>query len=303
MAAREVLGITMTKLTAPFPYFGGKRKVASIVWQALGDPAHYLEPFFGSGAVLLARENWVDRLETVCDADGWICNLWRALQFNPEEVAKYADWPVNHNDLNARRKTLKDKKEVLTQKLDTDPYYYDAELAGYWIWGQCCGIAAWSTRVKQMPEIGTSGKGIHVLKHAPIRELFTNLQNRLRKVRVVCGDWTKICGGNWQNHFKSIGYFFDPPYSGNREKNVYAIDSLMVASELSKFCLLKGGDSNWRIVLAGYNDAYPELLNAGWFVYCWKAQGGYSRKGKQGEINKQKEALFFSPHCLKVDND
>jgi len=41
-----------TTLIAPFPYFGGKRKIASVVWEYLGDPKTYIEPFFGSGAVL-----------------------------------------------------------------------------------------------------------------------------------------------------------------------------------------------------------------------------------------------------------
>ena len=37
-------------MKAPFPYFGGKSSVASLVWDALGQPKHYIEPFFGSGA-------------------------------------------------------------------------------------------------------------------------------------------------------------------------------------------------------------------------------------------------------------
>ena len=41
-------------LAAPFPYFGGKRRAAPIVWRALGDPSGYVEPFAGSAAVLLA---------------------------------------------------------------------------------------------------------------------------------------------------------------------------------------------------------------------------------------------------------
>lgn len=43
------------KLKAPFPYFGGKSRVASIVWERFGDIANYVEPFFGSGAMLIAR--------------------------------------------------------------------------------------------------------------------------------------------------------------------------------------------------------------------------------------------------------
>ena len=35
-------------LSAPFPWFGGKRKVAPEVWRRLGDVALYVEPFAGS---------------------------------------------------------------------------------------------------------------------------------------------------------------------------------------------------------------------------------------------------------------
>jgi site-specific DNA-adenine methylase len=42
-----------TKLKAPFTYIGSKKKVADIVWKYLGDVKYYVEPFFGSGAVLL----------------------------------------------------------------------------------------------------------------------------------------------------------------------------------------------------------------------------------------------------------
>ena len=69
---------------APFPYFGGKARVAAEVWAALGEPHHYLEPFFGSGAVLLARpQPSAAGIETVCDADGYLCNVWRA-GYEPE---------------------------------------------------------------------------------------------------------------------------------------------------------------------------------------------------------------------------
>ncbi len=46
----------VTTLKAPFPWFGGKSKVASLVWERFGDVQNYVEPFFGSGAVLLNRK-------------------------------------------------------------------------------------------------------------------------------------------------------------------------------------------------------------------------------------------------------
>lgn len=43
------------KLKAPFPWFGGKSRVAHIVWERFGDVPNYVEPFAGSLAVLLRR--------------------------------------------------------------------------------------------------------------------------------------------------------------------------------------------------------------------------------------------------------
>lgn len=31
----------------PWPWFGGKAYAAPAIWNALGDPAHYVEPFAG----------------------------------------------------------------------------------------------------------------------------------------------------------------------------------------------------------------------------------------------------------------
>jgi len=55
--------VTDPTLFAPFPYFGGKRRAASLVWKALGDPSGYVEPFAGSAAVLLGRPAFKGRRE------------------------------------------------------------------------------------------------------------------------------------------------------------------------------------------------------------------------------------------------
>ncbi len=77
-------------LRAPFPWFGGKSKVAHVVWEHFGDVVNYVEPFFGSGAVMLARPH-APTIETVNDIDCLLVNFWRATQYAPEEVAKHAD--------------------------------------------------------------------------------------------------------------------------------------------------------------------------------------------------------------------
>ena len=64
-----------TSLLAPFPYYGGKRRIAQDVWMHFGDDVQtYAEPFAGSLAVLLAAP-YVPAREVVCDTDGHICNF------------------------------------------------------------------------------------------------------------------------------------------------------------------------------------------------------------------------------------
>ena len=120
---------------APFPYYGGKGKWANAIWSRFGlHPDVYVEPFVGSMAVLLANPNPAKR-EIVCDNDGGICNFWRAVRNDPEQVAYYADWPTIHQDLRARRNWMLDWIERHSCKLSEDPDYYDAKAAGWWVWG------------------------------------------------------------------------------------------------------------------------------------------------------------------------
>ena len=72
-----------------FPYFGGKRRAAADVWAALGTVDRYIEPFFGSGAVLLGAPVR-PKSELVNDISHHVANLWRALQHDPATVWRVA---------------------------------------------------------------------------------------------------------------------------------------------------------------------------------------------------------------------
>src|SRR5262245_39295672 len=92
-------------LRAPFPWFGGKTRAAPLIWSRLGDVRNYVEPFFGGGAVLLNRAT-DPGVETVNDKDVYLANFWRALQADPDGVARWASWPVCEADLHARHRYL-----------------------------------------------------------------------------------------------------------------------------------------------------------------------------------------------------
>jgi len=177
-------------LSAPFPYFGGKRRAAPIIWQALGDPSGYVEPFAGSAAVLLARPPFKGRrTETLNDADGWLVNTWRAIQLDPDSVALHAYGPVTEIDYHARLAWLHSRRDdELVAWLEGDPENHDAKAAGWWLYVMACGIgdpfgggpwvvidgklansrtsatqarASTADSDDELPHLGDAGQGVH----------------------------------------------------------------------------------------------------------------------------------------------
>lgn len=70
----------------PFAYYGGKTTMAPVIAALLPDHEHYVEPFAGSLAVLLAKTP--SRSETVNDLDGDLVTFWRTLRDRPEELER-----------------------------------------------------------------------------------------------------------------------------------------------------------------------------------------------------------------------
>ena len=70
----------------PFAYYGGKTTLAPKIASLLPAHEHYVEPFAGSLAVLLAKKP--SRAETVNDLDGDLVTFWRVLRDQPDELER-----------------------------------------------------------------------------------------------------------------------------------------------------------------------------------------------------------------------
>jgi len=161
-------------LKAPYPFPGGKSKVADLVWQRLGNVDNYVEPFMGSLATMLRRpaEHFAGgyRVETCNDLNHFIVNFWRAVKADPEAVATWADAPVLEADLHARHRWLmqSDTAAEWRERMRTDPEAHDAKIAGWWVWGACCWIGSgWceerGMNWKQRVDLGQGAEGLGVL--------------------------------------------------------------------------------------------------------------------------------------------
>jgi len=391
--------------------------VAHLVWERFGPVANYVEPFFGSGAVLLARPD-EPRVEAVNDLECHVANFWRAVQADPEKVAYYADSPVNEADLHARHLWLT-RRKVFRERMKTNPRYYNAMIAGWWVWGisQWIGsgwcaptrardradgtprrgrpdlkgqgvskgrsnagrAARWihgeelpvrgrfdaeahkgvhQKRVfadganagrgvhtlqkrpylsnhgggrgvhRQLPDLsgdsGAAGRGVHSLAKAKthqkmpqvqrgwgfgvnskqmvepncgLLDWFSDLAARLRRVRVCCGDWSRIVGPAVTTCIGTTGVFLDPPYSVEDRDDVYNEESRDVAHEARVWALANGDNPLLRIALCGYEGEHD--MPDTWECIAWKSSGGYgSTAAGRGRDNAHRERIWFSPACL-----
>jgi len=309
---------------------GGKSRVGPLVWSRFGKVKNYVEPFAGSLAVLLARPEPFGGSETVNDADGFIANFWRALAADPAAVAQYADWPVNECDQHARHVWLVGQRATLTARLEGDPEFFDAKIAGWWVWGICCwigggwcsghgpwqvddagqlvhlGNAGQGVRRKRV-HLGDAGQGVHRTRvhlgdagrgESGLLAWMHKLAGRLRRVRVCCGDWSRVCGPTPTVKHGLTAVLLDPPYSDDeRCRNIYAVDSGTVAADVRAWAIEHGDDERLRIALCGYDGDHE--MPDGWTTQGWKAHGGYGSQGDgRGRANAAREVIHFSPYCL-----
>ena len=280
-----------------------KRKVAPLIWQKLGNPDHYIEPFFGSGATLLAREE-MGRFETVNDHDGLLCNFWRALKATPEGLAEAAAWPTSELDLIARHNHMVMRRKTIASELAADPEYFDLVLAAWWIWCICSWVgSSYCHREIQMkkPKLCT-GNGIFPNLHrGDLLERFRALSDRLKNVRMVCGSWERILTPLIVNVGRDVGILLDPPYDESICGTVDAYGCTSCSRDVREWAIQHGNERRLRIALCGYEgEGHEELEQHGWSVHAWKANCGYANMGKagRGRENCHKERIWFSPYCL-----
>ena len=324
-------------LKSPFPWFGGKSRAADLIWPRFGNVKNYVEPFAGSLAVLLRRPH-EDGNEIVNDLDCYVANAWRAMKLAPDEVAKFCDWPVNEADLHARHRWLHGRSEF-RERMKNEHEFYDAKIAGFWIWGLSCWIGDNFCRPKNqeaLPHL-TGGKGVarqvpHLtggmgkIPHRDGRQGGSAVGEKIPYLNsggVGCtvqsqnlAEWfaalaarlrfTKVCCGSWERVCTKASTF-------GQGLTAVLLDPPYddgknhddVYGEMSR-----GISAPVReyAIEAGKNPLMRIALCGyegehdmpkDWKCIAWKAAGGYASAAGNAE-NSKRERIWFSPHCLDL---
>lgn len=317
----------MTKLKAPFPWFGGKATVADNIWERLGSPARYIEPFCGSAAVMWARPE-PSGDEIVNDMDAMVTNFMRSVKAEPDAVAEWADRQVNEIDQQAAHRWLckQPEKSEFAEAMKHDISLCDQKRAGLWVWGLSSWIGTgWcagdyygpdneKNRGKQVRNNGSQrpsmmhSQGVNTVgRQLPkvvargvstateMQALMRRLSDRLRRVMVCCGDWQRVvtpCVLDCKDTVTAV--LLDPPYlhktddGKTRDDRCYNHDSADIAHDVREWALANGDNRNLRIALCGYEGEHN--MPDSWEVFHWKAVGGmsnFSEKSKTHGINNR----------------
>jgi DNA adenine methylase len=327
----------VSAIPSPFPYFGGKRKIVADVWQRFGTVSNYVEPFAGTAACLFARPEPFSGNETINDVDGMVANFFRSVKLDPEATAERADWPVNENDLHARHAWLVGQKETLRANLEGSPDWCDPKIAGWWVWGMSCWIGSgfcsgrgpWGVVDGQLVHLGDNGRGVNrqlvhlgnngqgdasgVSRQMPSTNLshvaartqnlqgwFRAISDRLSRVRVCSGDWSRVCGPSVTYKHGLTAVFLDPPYADTAERtdDLYTCDSDSVAHDVREWAIENGKRKDMRIALCGYDGEHK--MPGDWEELEWNAGEGFGGQATERSGNGKRERVWFSPACLSA---
>jgi len=256
--------------------------------------------------------------ETANDKDAFLANFYRALQADADAVAHYAEYPPSEPDLHARHAWLVDQRTELTARVEGDPEYYDPKIAGWWVWGLCLWIGGrWCSgngpwvRVdgqllhlshagrgvpRQLLHLSHAGRGVH-RQSQDLRAYLHQVADRLRNVRMCCGDWSRVVSRSVTWRQGLTGVVLDPPYSHEeRYSQLYRIEE-DVGGAVRAWALANGGNPLLRIVLCGYDTEHS--MPGTWRSVSWTGKGGLGNQ-RASNTNRTRETLWLSPHCLDL---
>lgn len=249
----------------PFAYYGGKTTLAPVIADLLPAHEHYVEPFAGSLAVLLAKQPtaW----ETVNDLDSDLVNFWRVLREAPDELARRA------------MLTPHSRSEYETSKnLDAAPD--DIERARL-VWVRLSQSRSNSMRVsgwryRQNPSMGTSMPDYVTAYAARIEAAAARLKN----VSIENRDAIDVVVDYGQH--SNVCIYADPPYLGSTRAANYRME--MLEDDLHVKLARALNDCKASVVLSGYASPLYEELFAGWYRTELKAPTALSGKAAENEV-------------------
>lgn len=269
----------------PIPYFGGKGSTAQRIAQLLPPHGHYVEPFAGSLAVLLAKPR--SKMETVNDIDEHLMTFWRTLRDRPYDLAsKCAATPHSRREY------------VESRELPGDS---DMETARR-VWVQLSqGRSGTLRRTGWRYFIDRSGSSIgmpHYL-HAYVERLI-DAADRIAGVTLECKPALDLIRD--YGRYADTLIYADPPYLAQTRAGASNYRCEMPTEHQHRELASALHDCESIVVLSGYaSDLYDLDLYADWHrIEIDVFNGNAGGDGKRTEVLWSNRPLLAHDHLFAV---
>lgn len=238
-------------IKSPLKFPGSKWRIAEWIVQHMPPHDFYLEPFFGSGAVLFSKPE--SALETINDIDGNVVNFFRVCRDHPEELAR-----LLYLTPFSRAEFASIQEDAAGEPLHlTGDSIEDARRFAVRCW-QGTGNKL-GQRVGWKHDV-TQSKGLSCNQWTVLPERIAPVAERLRRVQIECKDAVRLIR---EHNSPQTLIYADPPYLAEvRGSSIYAHE---MGSRDEHLRLLQALlDHPGPVILSGYeNELYSEAL-AGW---------------------------------------
>lgn len=265
----------------PFQYYGGKTAIADRIAEVLPPHKHYVEPFAGSLAVLLAKPRLP--FETVNDLDGRLMTFWRVLRDRPEDLeAACALTPHSRAEYRAAYDlNVPDEVEVARR-----------------VWviltqGRAGSFRPTGWRFYENPDTSSrSSMPRYVRGYA---ERLGPAAERLMGVQLECRPALDIIA-NYGEH-PGVLIYADPPYlRSTRASRQYGVEMSSDTEHEDLAAALN--ECKATVVLSGYHSPLYDALYADWHRVEIPAIAGNGAAGERGRTE-----VLWSNRPLVADSD
>lgn len=233
-------------MKAVLKYPGSKWNIASQLVNMIPEHHSYVEPFFGSGAVLFNKP--VSNIETINDLDSDVTNLFRCIQMDSERLARMV-------------MTTPFSREIYDgqfESAESTMYLSNFQRAANFLvrcW-QGHGFRTNGYKVGWKNDVVGRERAYALWNWYRLPEWIIDIAERLRKVQIENRPATEVIE---RFNYKNVFMYLDPPYVlGTRNGKQYKHEMSDAEHEEMLKVLLQ---SDAKIMVSGYeSDMYNDYL-------------------------------------------
>ncbi len=183
-------------MKAILKYPGSKWGLAKWIISFFPEHHSYLEPFFGSGAVLFHKSR--SHIETVNDLDGAVVNLFACIRTDPERLARNIYYtPYSRQVYNS----------AFDAEIPADPFQWAAQF--YIKLNQGHGFRTSGEKVGWKNDVQGRERAYAAMEWSILPERIMQAAERLRGVQIENMDAVELIG---RFNYKNVLIYCDPPY-------------------------------------------------------------------------------------------